>query len=107
MRLPLPLGPSAPFNQRLPAEDGTLERELIRRIKECGCEVRKEWLGGKAGASCYIRGKQVVFIDPAAAAQDRVEFLGKFLAGLTSPSPVQQAEAPAGEFSGTSSGLAP
>ena len=89
MHLPLPLGRSAPFNQRLPAEDGMLERELIRRIKECGCEVRKEWLGGKVGSSCYIRGKQVVFINPAVPIQDRIEFLSKFLAGLTCPSRVQ------------------
>ena len=84
-----PLGPGAAFEHQRPVEDGMLERELIRRIKECGCEVRKEWLGGKAGASCYIRGKQVVFIDPAASVQDRIEFLSNLLAELTCPSRVQ------------------
>lgn len=89
MHFPSPLGLKAPFEQQPPVEDGMLERELIRRIKECGCEVRKEWLGGKAGASCYIRGKQVVFIDPAASVQDRIEFLSNLLAQLTCPSRVQ------------------
>ena len=44
--------------------------DLARRL---GYEVREEWLEGKAGGGCVLKGRKVLFVDQSLSPVERVE----------------------------------
>jgi len=78
------VGGSHPSNGSQMREANHLEKELLTRVKECGYEIRREWLGSKVGANCSIRGKRVLFVDTSTPVEDRLEFLSRFLSEIDS-----------------------
>lgn len=68
------------LNRNLNPDQQKLERTLIDRVRASGYEIRFSWLGGKPGSMCLFRGKPIVFLDPGASHQERLEFLRQVLA---------------------------
>ncbi len=58
----------------LPAAPNVVERlaERIRYARSLGFDIRKEMLGGQAGACCEIAGRKTLFIDAAQTAAEQI-----------------------------------
>jgi len=56
--------------------------ELLDLALRLGLEVRQEFLGGNGGGLCRLRGRQVLFVDTAAAEVEQMAQTATVLAGL-------------------------
>jgi len=77
-----------------------LLEEAIRLAQQAGYSIRQEWLGGRGGGGCEIRGRKWLFVD---LALEPGEQLGQVLdalrrdpavAGLSAPEPLRAWLAP-------------
>lgn len=65
---------------------------MKKELRDLGCEIREDWLGGKECALCEIRGKRIVFIDLESSPVELATSLARVLAELKT-TPIGQAAA--------------
>jgi hypothetical protein len=58
------------------------EQRLLRILKNRGFTIRVDWLGGRVGCVCLVRGQPTIFLDASVSKQERLEFLQN-IAGRT------------------------
>ena len=57
-----------------------LLEELLNIARQCGCEVRQDWLGGDGGGHCLARGRKWLLLDLAQSTEEQLEIVAAALA---------------------------
>jgi hypothetical protein len=58
-----------------------LLREALDAARQCGYEIRQDWLGGDGGGHCLVRGRKWLLLDMAQSADEQLDVVAAALRG--------------------------
>jgi hypothetical protein len=58
-----------------------LLQEALETVRQCGYEVRQDWLGGEGGGHCLVRGRKWLLLDMAQSADEQLDVVADALRG--------------------------
>lgn len=58
-----------------------LLQEALDVARQCGYEVRQDWLGGDGGGHCLVRGRKWLLLDMAQSADEQLDVVADALRG--------------------------
>lgn len=63
----------------------------LRQLRRRGYVIRQEWLGGRGGGACQLRGQPVLFLDLAQSVDEHLDLAEQALQGCDLPEASRQA----------------
>ncbi len=58
-----------------------LLQEALETARQCGYEVRQDWLGGDGGGHCLVRGRKWLLLDMAQSTDEQLNIVAEALRG--------------------------